>query len=347
MSTKKRATMKDVAAAAGVSTASVSQALRPREGSNIKLQDKKIELIRETARRLNYMPHAGARSIRSKRFGSIGYFSPKSLNLVYTPYGYQHGVHDALEENDYRITLIRVSAKVDKASEQIPSAFMELNLDALIVESYSELASKIYDLYKGRDLPFLYLNDKHNWNSVYVDDVKGSEILTQHAIDKGYRKICFVHREILGEATVAKMHHSAIDRAQGFSNLMEANGLSPSFVTVQSKSVLSREVELDDAQLDSLKGFDALIAYDDDLANSIARSCYRKGIRIPDDVGIAGFNGDYGSFSSWCPLTTMKIPSYEMGLQIGRMAVQRVKDGFGKDAPSSAFVPSLIEGLSL
>jgi DNA-binding LacI/PurR family transcriptional regulator len=83
------------------------------------------------------------------------------------------------------------------------------------------------------------------------------------------------------------------------------------------------------------------------LANSIARSCYRKGIRIPDDLAIAGFNGDYGSLSSWCPLTTMQIPSYEMGLQIGRMAVQRVKDGSSIDVPSSTFVPSLIEGLSL
>ena len=343
----KRTTIKDVAEAAGMSTASVSQALRPRKNSNIKLQEKKIQLIRETAKRLNYIPHAGARSIRSKRFGSVGFFKPKAVNLGYAPYGYQHGVHDALEENDYRITLIRISGYLDKAREEIPRVFRELNLDALIVESYGELARKIYDIYKGVNFPFLYLNDRQDLNSVYVDDVRGAEILTEHALSKGYRKICFVHRLIGGDASVEDMHHSAVDRATGYANAMKSVGLKPAFVYVHSDSVVSREVAVDDTQFDALRQFDALIAYDDDLANSIARKCYEKIVRIPDDLGIAGFNGDYASLSAWRALTTMRIPAYKMGLAIGRMAAERLNDPNGDSIPSVVFTPLLIEGQTL
>jgi LacI family transcriptional regulator len=347
MRERKRATIKDVAAAAGVSTASVSQALRPRKDSNIKLQEKKIELIRETAKRLNYMPHAGARSIRSRRFGTVGYFTPKALNLYYTPYGYQHGVHDALEEKDYRITLIRVSPQLDQAKEEIPNVFNELNLDALIVESYGELAAKIYELYRGMNFPFLYLNDRHESNSVYVDDVKGADILTRHALEKGYRKICFVHRQIEGESGIEKMHHSAIDRETGYSQAMVDNGLDPAIVSLAFKSVLGREESLSDEQWDQLKDFDALIAYDDDLANAIARKGYDLDVRVPDDIALASFNGDYASLSSWRPLTTMLIPAYDMGLAIGRMATQRLQENNGASLASIKFTPTLIEGRTL
>jgi DNA-binding LacI/PurR family transcriptional regulator len=343
MMTSRRATIKDVAEAAGVSIASVSQALRPRKDSNIKLQENKIELIKEAAKKLNYRPHAGARSIRSRRFGSIGYFSSKVLNLVYTPYGYQHGVHDALEENDYRITLIRVSAQLDQASEEIPNAFNELNLDGLIVESYSELASRIHDLYAERNFPFLYLNDRHEFDSVYVGEVESARILTRHVLEKGYRKVVFAHRHIIGEPEIHQMHHSALDRETGFRQAMEANGLTPAVVTIEASAVLGREVSLSDDQWDQLKDFDAIIAYDDDFANAIARKCYDKNVRIPDDVALAGFNGDYASLSAWRALTTMQIPSYDMGLAIGRMAIKRIQ-GNSDPIPSLRFLPALLPG---
>lgn len=346
MKNPKRATIKDVAEAAGVSIASVSQALRPRDNSNIKLQENKIQLIKETAKSLNYRPHAGARSIRSQRFGSIGYFSSKALNLVYTPYGYQHGVHDALEEKDYRITLIRVSAQLDQASEQIPKAFNELNLDGLIVESYSELASRIHDVYAARNFPFLYLNDRHEFDSVYVGEVESASILTRYVLAKGYRRIAFAHRHVTGEPEIEKMHYSALDRETGYKQIMEANGLSPAVFAIEAPSVLGRDTFISDEQWDRLKAFDAIIAYDDDFANSIARKCYDMNVRIPDDIALAGFNGDYAALSAWRPLTTMEIPTYEMGLAIGRMAIDRLHEKRGP-IPSIRFLPSLVEGLTL
>jgi LacI family transcriptional regulator len=346
MTNTRQATMKDVAEAAGVSTAAVSHALRPREGSNIKLQESKIQLIKEHAERLNYRPHAGARSIRSKRFGSIGYFSSKPRNLFYTPFGYQHGVHDALAERGYRITLIRVSDQMDQVSEQIPKAFNELNLDGLIVESYSDVASRIHRIYEGRHFPFMYLNDRHEYNSVFVGEVESARILTRHVLEKGHRKVAFAHRHIEGEPGIDEMHHSARDREAGYRQVMEDSGLVPAVVTVEARSVLGRDVRLSDEQWDKLKGYDAIIAYDDDFANSIAKKCYDLGIRVPDDIGLAGFNGDYASLAAWRSLTTMQIPAYDMGMAIGKMAVDRLEENNGR-CPSVRFVPTLLEGDTL
>lgn len=343
---RKRITIKDVAEAAGVSTAAVSQALRPRENSNIKLQEGKVQLIRETAKRLNYRPHSGARSIRSQRFGSIGYVEQMSPGKVYAPRAYQHGVFDAVEDKDFRLTLIRIPQSVEEAQKQLPTALTELHLDALIIESYSELASRIYELYADEQFPLLYLNDKHDVNSVFVEEVEGASLLTEFALQKGYRRIAFVQRQIHGEPAPEKMHHSAVDRNKGYKFTLEKNGLTPNVVVINSEAVLGEEAAIDDEQWRKFDGYDALIAYDDDLANAIARGCLKRGISIPSQLGIAGFNGDYAALSAWLPLTTMRIPTYQMGLSIGRMATERVA-GQNQNLPSQGFVPSLIQGGTL
>ena len=97
MTPSRRATIKDIARAAGLSTAAVSQALRPHPKSNIKLQQETIDRVKRVASQLNYQPHAGARSIRSNSFDTIGYFAAKTGLFINSPAGYLAGVHDVAE----------------------------------------------------------------------------------------------------------------------------------------------------------------------------------------------------------------------------------------------------------
>jgi LacI family transcriptional regulator len=340
----KRATIKDIARVAGVSTASVSQALRPSSTSNIKLQQGTIDRVKSVALQLNYRPHSGARSIRSKHFGTLGYFVAKEGLFIHTPAGYMAGVHDAAEEIAYWITLIRLPHRLDEIRNTVPSVFSEHNLDALVIESYSEISEQIHDRLFDMRLPVIFLNDKHDVNSVYVDDQYGSGLLTQHMIDKGYRDICFLLRQnINGSPKVEDMHHSAVNRMTGFTETMEKNNLK-AVVKMVKTPVVSRDVDLTDEQWGQIKEHGAIIAYDDDLANMIGRYCYRHRIRIPDDIAIAGFNGDYGSLCSWQKLTTVKIPSYEMGRHATEMALDLVRNGNHKPIPSAVYRPTLIPG---
>ena len=340
----KRATIKDIARIAGVSTASVSQALRPSSKSNIKLQQDTIDRVKSVAVQLNYRPHSGARSIRSKHFGTLGYFIAKEGLFTHTPAGYMAGVHDAAEEVDYRITLIRLPHRLEEIRDTIPSVFSEHNLDALVIESYSEISEQIHNRLSDMNLPVIYLNDRHEKNSVYVDDAYGSELLTQYMIDRGYQDICFLLRQNLnGSPNVEDMHHSAINRRDGYIKKMEEKGRTPVVKMLQTH-VVDRDEDLTDEQWNMIKDHESIIAYDDDLVNMIGRYCYRHHIRIPDAFAIAGFNGDYGSMCSWLRLTTVKIPSYEMGRHATEMALALVRSGNHEPIPSAAYRPTLIPG---
>lgn len=340
----RRLTIKDIARAAGLSTAAVSHALRPRADSNIKLSADTIEKIRKVALELNYQPHAGARSIRSNRFHNIGYFVAKSGLRTSTPSGYLAGVHDIAEQNGYRITLIRLPVNIEEITSAIPTVFSERNLDAIVIESYSELAHQIYEQIQASRMPVIFINDRHEKNSVYVDDVWGAMELTQHVIGKGYGKICFLQREIEGGPVIATMHHSAADRAEGYRKAMRKAKRKAEFHTVQTAGVAGLDVELHEEDWQVISQYDAVIAYDDDLANLVARAAYDRGLWIPDALAIAGFNGDYASLCAWQRLTTVQIPSYEMGRKAAEMAIQMIGAGPDISLPSSVHRPTLIPG---
>lgn len=344
MSPERRITIKDIAKAAGLSTAAVSQALRPQPKSNIKLNPDTVERVRKIARELDYQPHVGARSIRSNRFNNIGYFMAKTGLLTPSPTGYMAGVHDIAEEHGYRMTLIRLPENLDDLSTAMPSVFTERTIDALVIESYSELAHKIHDQIQNLRMPVIFLNDRHEFNSVYVDDVLGASMLTQHLIDKGHRKIVMLQRRTAGGPPVSRMHHSARDRATGYKKTMKKAGLEPLVHTIHTSGVVGLEVDLQPDDWDLLSACDAVIAYDDDLANLVARAAYDRGLWIPDSLAIAGFNGDYASFSSWQRLTTIRIPSYEMGRRAGEMTLEVIRQDPGATLPSSVHQPTLIPG---
>ncbi|BCU78105.1 LacI family transcriptional regulator [Luteolibacter sp. LG18] len=340
-------TIKDIARSVGLSTAAVSQALRPRSDSNIKLQADTAERIREAARKLNYQPHSGARSIRSNTFNNLGYFVAKTGLLTSSPQGYMAGVHDVAEEQGYRMTMIRLprnAEELENIDEVMPGVFKERNLDALVVESYSELAAHIYKRIQANRMPVVFVNDRHKTNSVYVDDEWGAVQVTQHLLERGYQRIGFIHREVIGGPTVARMHYSAADREKGYRKAMRAAGRKAACHVARTTGVVGSDVLLSEEDWKAISAFDAVVAYDDDLANLICRAAYDRDQRVPDHLAVAGFNGDYASLSGWRHLTTVRIPSYEMGRMAAEMALKLVSGEGDTTLPSIACRPELVVG---
>ncbi|MEY4242465.1 MAG: hypothetical protein RLZZ245_50 [Verrucomicrobiota bacterium] len=344
MTQSRRTTIKDIARTAGLSIAAVSQALRPHPNSNIKLQAETVERVKKVALELNYQPHSGARSIRSNSFSTIGYFVAKTGQFTNTPYGYMAGVHDVAEEHGSRMALIRLPRTLDDISTTIPGVFSERNIDALVIESYSELAYQIYERIHASGLPVIFVNDRHETNSVYVDDEWGAAELTRHLLEKGYQRIGFIQRRTESGPAIEKMHHSAADREAGYRLAMQEAGRPASCHTVSTKDVVGLDVELSQEDWDIIARHDAVIAYDDDLANLIGRNAYDRNVQIPGSLAIAGFNGDYASLSAWQRLTTVKVPSYEMGRKAAEMAFNLVALGVDNPIPSSAHRPTLVSG---
>jgi LacI family transcriptional regulator len=179
---------------------------------------------------------------------------------------------------------------------------------------------------------------------VYVDDEWAAGELTRHLIEKGYKRIGFLHRHIEGGPPVKLMHHSAIDRENGYRKAMRKAKLPVSCHTVTTKGVVGFDVEMAPADWEVIARHDAVVAYDDDLANLVGRAAYDRGVRVPESLAIASFNGDYASLCAWQRLTTMQIPAYEMGRKAGEMAFELFKGGSDAKLPSVAYRPTLLIG---
>lgn len=339
-----RVTIKDVAHAAGVSIATVSQALKPRAESNIKLPEDTVDRVKTVAESLKYRPHTGARSIRARTFMNVGFFSAKSGIFTHSPDGYLAGVHDAANEKGYSITLIRLPQNISDIQGSLPSVFTESKLDALIIGSYHEISSAIRRYFEDEKLPIVYLNDRHQTNAVYVDDVDGAATMTTHLIESGYRKIVFLLRRHVRGQQISEMHHSARDRYEGYRNAMHQYGLTPILEEVYTDNVIGEGSELPEDLWERLKSSDCVFAYDDDLANNFGSLLYSKRLKIPDHIGLAGYNGDYASMCAWQTLTTMRIPSYEMGQAAFELALELVQSPHREELPSRTFSPILIKG---
>lgn len=341
MPSPKRPTLKDIAKAASVSTATVSQALNPRPNSNINLPEETVKKIQRIAEDLNYRPNTGARAIRTNRFYNIGLFMAKQGKYTHLPDGYLAGVHDAAEESGYRVTLIRLPQDIEDVQARVPKIFDEHNLDALIIASYHYVTQLIHERLKGQNFPIIYLNDLQKYNSVSVDDIKGSETMTRHLIERGYKSICFTLRQSPSMPRIEERHYSHQHRLQGYLNVMKEAGLEPRVATFTAKEVIGYDEAFPEDWWPQAEGCEAIFAYDDELANRIARFLYSQGIHVPNDIALAGYNGDYASLSAWCRLTTMRIPAYQIGKAAFNMALGLMQSPSAKDAPSQSFLPEL------
>ncbi len=343
--TKKAATIKDIAYSLGVSTATVSHALRPNPASNIKLPESTINRVREEAKKLNYRAHVGARSIRSRVFNNLGFFMAKR-GKAHSPEGLIAGVHDAADKAGYRITHIRLPETVQNFEQFIPSVLTERNLDALLIGSYHPVSTIIHDKIQDDNLPVIYLNDKHLENAVYVDDAYGAYAMTRYLAYQGNRKICFVLRNTPRMPPLDEMHHSAADRIQGYHQAMREEGLEPIIRTILAEEVVASEHVYPDDWDEIVSSCDALFAYDDDLANEIGRWLYKKELRCPRDIRLAGYNGAYGSLAAWIELATVEIPHYEIGKSGFAMAMNLIANGNSQPEPSRKMKPKLRVGES-
>ncbi len=340
----RRPTQKDIALEVGVSIAAVSEALNPRQSSTIHIPKKTAEKIRSVARRIKYRPHAGARSIRTSRFRNMGFFVAKQGFYTHLPDGYLGGFHDAADKRGYCVSMIQLPQEVDQVQDRLPAIFDQHNLDALVIASYHYITKHIHERLLEDRLPVVYINDSQRSNATYMDDVRGSEIMTCHLISRGYRKICFTHRKPPHNPDIKDMHYSALARQQGYEKAMREAGLEPKVVFFFATEVIGYGEVFPDNWWDQVKASDAIFASDDELANRIARFFYQQNIRVPDDMGLAGYNGDYAALSAWRRLTTMRVPAYEIGVAAFEMALQLLESPELQRVPSRVFVPELVVG---
>ena len=324
----KRVTLRDLAQELGLSDRAVSQALNPRT-SNVKLNPKTVERIQELAAQRNYRRDSRARSMRYGRFNNIGYFEAKKKATAFPLLGVESGVFDAATEQEFHIVLIRLPSDMSNEPASIPSIFREANLDALILSHAGNLSAELEQIIDSSGFPLVYLNEKKAQNSVYVDDLRGAEEITNHLISQGNQKILYF------SDSPELSHYSATDRKQGYKKAMKKAGLEPEVLESTTKGADLPE------WLDAHPDVEAIVSYNDLNALHVFRQLYRSHLKVPEDLAVTGFGDDFAE--DCCPvhLTTMRTPFYEMGKAAVEMALELV-NGNKQAVPSRIFSQELV-----
>jgi LacI family transcriptional regulator, gluconate utilization system Gnt-I transcriptional repressor len=307
--TYKAVTLKDVAAEAGVSLITASRALRTPE----LVSGKTRQRVAAAIDLLGYAPNQAARALASSRSSTIGIIVPSVTNLVFTDV--LRGAYDAIEGSDLQVQLGNSRYAAQK-EEQLLRVFAAQRPTGLIVAGRDQTpAARAILLRIGCPIvQIMDIPDQPIDMSIGFDHAEAAKAATLHLLDQGYRRIGF-----LGARMDARAHR----RLEGYSQVLAEAGLVDSslvMITPQPSSV-SLGGQMLATFVSNTPAVDAVFCNNDDIAMGALFECQRRGISVPQQFGIMGFN-DLEYAGSIAPsLSTVRTHRYDIGQRAVEMII--------------------------
>lgn len=295
--------IRDVAAAAGVSAATVSRVLNP-EASAYPVRPETRERVLEAIERLRYRPNDLARALLQRRTNVVGLIVPDISNPYYPEVA--RGVEDAASTAGWRVVLCNTDRDIDKTTTYLDT-LIKTRADGIIVVggSTSEaLAANIFEPYDTR----IVLVGRHElpYPSVQIDNVAAAREATAHVLGLGHRRVAFLggpHASRTVQDRLAGYRQALDDAGVGFAERLVREG---DFTEASGYSTAGDLLRMAEPPT-------AVVAANDRMAFGAHAAAVDHGQRVPDDLSLVGF--DDVSLASYLrpALTTVAIPSYEIG----------------------------------
>jgi LacI family transcriptional regulator len=317
----KRVTIRDLARELNLSDRAVSQALSPRE-SNVKLRPETAKRVQDLASKRGYQRDSRARSMRYGKFFNIGYFEARKNATALPLPGAEAGVFDEASDSGYHIVLIRLPSDMSNNPAGIPNVFRESLIDALILSNAGSLPEEITKKIVKSGYPIVYLNEKLPHNAIYSNDLLGAEVITEHLIEQGRKRIALLTLSTTLDVQDSKAapHYSDVDRKQGYLNAMKKAGLKSQVVKIGPASEPTDEKLLKWFEANHTK-VDAIMCTNDFNAMRTHRLLRKYQALFPEKIQITGFDNMAEPLAIQ-PITTMAIPYYKMGQLAVKMALE-------------------------
>ena len=207
----------------------------------------------------------------------------------------------------------------------------EKMVDGIVFTPSAKRTGKLSPIDRGAIPVILIDRDLESSNvkgKVLVDNLEGAYKGVSHLIEKGYKKIAFI--------TGALTSNTAKDRHAGYRKALEENGLeyNESYVRAgqyKTEWGLAAIKQL----LDEGVSFDAVFCGNDLIAISVIKALKSKGFKIPEDIGIVGFDDIYMASVVEPGLTTVKQPNYEMGYKAVELLIEVLEKQAGENQSKS------------
>lgn len=299
-------TIKDIAKALGISTSTVSRALR----DSYEISQETKQMVLDCAEKLNYRPNPIAQSLKERRTRSIGVVVCEIANSFFSQV--INGIESIAYERGYNVI-------ISQSHESYEREIMDLHylasrsIDGLLVSVSTETNDMTHfrELHE-KGLPIVFFDrvtDEIETHKVVVDNFKGAYEVTEHLIRNGYRSI----------AALANSEYLSItnERLAGYREALAQNGLSVSKSHIKHcfyGGMIFSEVEESVNKLLALRERpDAIVTMSDKLTTGCLKTLRRKGLQVPGDLALAGFsNSDIAELIE-PSLTVVRQPALEMG----------------------------------
>jgi len=297
----KKSTIHDVAALANVSIKTVSRVMN-REAS-VKASTR--ERVQEAAKQLNYRPNLSARGLAGGKSYMIAILyanlSPGYLIKV------QEGVLTACEARDYGLAIKPVDYESDNYIEDLKVWLQHVKVDGVVLTPPFGARPEIFDLLKELSVKAVTISEKPigDLKAVAVDEVAASRAITKHFLDQGHTRIGFITGDM--------DHQSAQLRYDGYSHELKDAGISiDKDLTEEGDFNYAGGLVAARALLALPELPTAIFASNDDMAAAVLRVAHEKGLKVPKDIAVAGFDDTPLAEQVWPPLTTVHQPVIRM-----------------------------------
>ena len=306
-----RPTIIDVAARAGVSKSLVSLALR---GANVVSEEKRRRVL-EAAAELGYRPNAAARSLVRRRTNLLGIV----LSDLHNPFFAEviDGIEDAADGRDYRTIISTVDLRTRAEPEKRAlDTLLELRVDGLILAS-PMLRLDVISAVSG-ELPVV-LVARHaasdRVDTVSNDDPKGARLVVDHLADLGHTRIA--HIDGGGGA-------GADERRHGYEVAMAERALGAHTRVVPGSYTEDGGRRGVAALMDTAEPPTAIFVANDLAALGALSALAQRGLRVPEDVSLVGYDNTSLSAVSQINLTTVDQPRPDMGRTAVTLVLERL-----------------------
>jgi DNA-binding LacI/PurR family transcriptional regulator len=325
-------TMRQVADAAGVSMQTVSNLLNGRTDHMAAETAQRIHAVIE---RLDYRRNFVARGLRSARAHALAFLvTDASARFLADPMTdlFLAGLGDELRDHDYGLLIQSAHPTAPFASLLAPVTEARVDGAVLFLSGPPELRAQRVERLRALRIPTILLQehgvDADEQPSVTAEDRVGSRALCQHLLERGHTRIDYL---------AAADSWSAIEeRIAGFHEAFaEAERSAHGSITLRGTYAPLDAASVARDLLSSRDRPTAMLCGNDLIALGVLKAARELGLRVPEDLAVAGFDDFEFAAALDPPLTTVRIPGYEMGRQAARSLLRAVESG--APAESSAF----------
>ena len=318
--------MEDVASRAGVSRALVSLVMR----NSPKVSERSRTAVLEAAEELGYRRNLMAHHLASRRTMTIGLV----LNDLHNPFFAEmtDGIHEAALEAGYRI-VINTGLRNRAGEKAAVDTFLEFRTDGIILVGSELFGAELEALAAETNLVVAArVSTSDSYDTVSIDDRLGAQMVVDHLANLGHRRIAHIDG---GPGAGARR------RREGYQAAMDRRGLSEQVRVVAGEYSEHAGTAGVDRLWSDGEPPTAIFAANDLMATGVLDRLQGRGLRVPDDVSLVGFDNTAAAALHQMSLTTVDQPCELLGRLAAQYLVERL-DEERTDPVHELLTPSLV-----